>query len=1579
MKAIKKQLALWRLIIGNRDSDGPAPPRTSARRRGVIMLVVLSLLVLFLLVGVTFVIVANQYKKSSDAYAKQPVAAPLPEKDLFQALMHVVRGSTTGALASGDLLEDMYGTHYLEARVNSAGATTDAGGAVMELKYSVLSNNLPDDLYFKYSGNIVTMLDGPAAGLSTRCFCWLGERDEIRILPFKREDGAVVSASDLAGYRFLVSGRPFSGQVVSGVEINEDYDAPDLLNPLLAYRPNQPLGAGGLTSAQIVPSLHRPAYMNFKINSGPPTSSSGFDGVLKRPMPWENTYFTGSSPAFTVGMQADGKTLDANANAQLYGALVDGPWDVDNDGDGVRDSIWVDLGFPIRTDPYGQKYKPLFAILCLDLDNRLDVNAHGSPWHTTSAYTSDPTEIVAGNASSASNVTERRPGVGFGPADVNLGLLFGSTATLGQILYGSGSTPGRYGSDGEPGGPTQDPLTAIAFPGVPTASASGQYMWPADLWGRGVPAVDPRGNPHWIYAGGSAELLNTPYEMSERYDAPFTEAELERLLRSFDADAGMLPDRLVSLGGATFDTVQNRYRVTTRTSQYGGLVGYAPNWMITNWRVLPIAMKIGEKFNLNVPFANGRDDNSNDTVDDPAEHISGETAFEEPTADPSFSAVPHSMMGGLGDPIVPYHQRQAMARGLYVLMSSVFDDAYLPPTTESTLTSAQRSALLQRQIAQWAINCVDFRDPDGIMTPFEYDPDLSNGWNALLDGNPTSPETGDRDVVWGMEYPDLLITEAHAWHDRGVKDTNLEQNGEYRAEETDESAPDDRKWEEKDEDLDQFRIPRGSLFFELYATGPLAENNANPPPELYDDSSGTVYLDLGRMAPAASGQPQVPVWRAVITEDHVSAGSVDSLFYSKPTSTALLPGGGAAVRTNILDPSAALNIERIVWFAPQTPTAGMPQENIIFYNRAGSSALLQTGGYAVVGPRQTTYISAKPTGGTGDRSNSSQRITLSPTIFNSYNFDDDSTWGGSLKIRSNVLGIIAAAEGPAGWAAAAKPTVYGSENGVGISISEPLPQNYYSEPHTLLSGSDASIGYDGYTQDGTSAGTVQPLDQPLERSSGGDVNFPLNQNTDWIQTGTHTNVKTLVLQRLANPLRAYHATGNPYISVDWMPIDLTTFNGEDQEPTTDPDGARAWSDRAFFEDDGAGGWTSVATPPWDPDDPSYPSDMSPVNFASRRKGSASAGLLWSAATSNPDDNETSGVATSAFFPFVLKHSLGYLNDELGTPDGATSEPGYLGSPDSANTFPWIPWNNRPYANKYELLLVPASDPSRFTGEFSINTAAPPYAGWKGRFGPYLNFFQSTTAAGSAPHFYRVFDYVDVPSPFVDDSIYLPPGLMHAGGGLCLYLKPPYNRLCGYRRRGMVNVNTISDATVLQAVTRLGGPDASALFSAIDHSRRGYDPTVSTPASSDNTQFKLPFRGAVRTSVGGVDREIENTLLRPLPTDANTPLFLSVTGSQAYNNPGRHPYFRFEGLTSAGNLLGTQSNVYAVWITVGYFEMVPDPNHGNALRLGQEMGAATGDIRRHRGFYILDRTIPVGYFKGQNLNAEKAILLKRFIE
>jgi hypothetical protein len=124
-----------------------------------------------------------------------------------------------------------------------------------------------------------------------------------------------------------------------------------------------------------------------------------------------------------------------------------------------------------------------------------------------------------------------------------------------------------------------------------------------------------------------------------------------------------------------------------------------------------------------------------------------------------------------------------------------------------------------------------------------------------------------------------------------------------------------------------------------------------------------------------------------------------------------------------------------------------------------------------------------------------------------------------------------------------------------------------------------------------------------------------------------------------------------------------------------------------------------------------------------------------------------------------------------------------------------------------------------------------------------------------------------------------------------------------------------------------------------------------------------------------------------------------TSAPAYsvmpNDPNRDPYFRFQLLTKLGGMFTTRSNVYAIWVTVGLFEVDRIPSQGaNSLtaqladpgfpnrdgyRIARELNASTGSTRRFRGFAIVDRTIPVGFQRGENYNVDKCFLIRKVIK
>ncbi|MBQ2684413.1 MAG: hypothetical protein IJG02_11145, partial [Thermoguttaceae bacterium] len=117
--------------------------------------------------------------------------------------------------------------------------------------------------------------------------------------------------------------------------------------------------------------------------------------------------------------------------------------------------------------------------------------------------------------------------------------------------------------------------------------------------------------------------------------------------------------------------------------------------------------------------------------------------------------------------------------------------------------------------------------------------------------------------VWGMERPDLLLTETLNFHDLGIADTRSENvNTEGHGKNVTDQDP--------DPDFDQVRRPQGSTYLELYCA---ANPNIPQSPELYDfdDDLNLWKLDLSRMTPRVDGANSpyqdlaFPVWRIAIS------------------------------------------------------------------------------------------------------------------------------------------------------------------------------------------------------------------------------------------------------------------------------------------------------------------------------------------------------------------------------------------------------------------------------------------------------------------------------------------------------------------------------------------------------------------------------------------------------------------------------------------------------------------------------------------------------------------------------------------
>ena len=346
------------------------------------------------------------------------------------------------------------------------------------------------------------------------------------------------------------------------------------------------------------PSLHRPDLIAYLKGNASYSSlnilgnASLLRQVMLRPNTLDHPNFTGSNPNFDP---------------------VNGPWDVDNDGDGIPDSVWVDLGFPVRYTAAGIAYKPLFAILCADLGGRLNLNAHGNAGQSLLAYYQPmalpaspgmpfscglPNDATgssyqgakfagAAGGTAAANLPR---GQGTGPGKVNLLPLFCTTpgsftspfASSGSfnftqyqaLLAGGNGQLGRYGESvgtvltvGAGASTTSAPSSPLnanrSFPynGNYWAAASLDACGsPPDPQGFGAVGLDLAGRPVHISSGGTTQ--NSPYDLdlsrnaarasgSTTPDSPFSVAESEAVLRPFDRDSNTLPSRLTALTGNT--------------------------------------------------------------------------------------------------------------------------------------------------------------------------------------------------------------------------------------------------------------------------------------------------------------------------------------------------------------------------------------------------------------------------------------------------------------------------------------------------------------------------------------------------------------------------------------------------------------------------------------------------------------------------------------------------------------------------------------------------------------------------------------------------------------------------------------------------------------------------------------------------------------------------------------------------------------------------------------------------------------------------------------------------------------------
>lgn len=768
------------------------PNRPQRGRRGVLLLVVLSLLTLFLLLGTAYIVVSSRARVTARAFNRLVMhseEARVPAtRHLDQVLRYVLRGTATAPsiavpapapnlnLVFESLLEDKYGGPAGTPAVHLSGtaqsvslpANTPAGKRSPLLVLSpVTVLGGPTLQAAELPGRVLTLLPPDGAPSSHRIIHATGTPPNLEI----HVDWPTTAAAfrvPTGSCPILINGREFDGQGVT----NEAWDAFDTNNAFLAHVEPDP---NAVSRANVL----RFSYLD---QAAPPGS----------------------------------------------------PLMADNDNDGTKDGVFLDFGLPgVQTSAGTIDLHA--SVLIVDLDSRFNVNAHGN-------YASRIYPSTAPDWPSIPGLADVPLGSGYGPPEVNADWMFPKTsggyptnraegrdaswlqggsvrmAQTPERPAGSRFTPrsptpslqsteGRYGEsvgilpvdfrlkdarasittgagNALPGNAATDDLLSqindqrrpprydeqknqwavntAASDGVPVEwwDAAANYDYrnsrtsfnsPPDLHGRmktlARPATGSGIAPRLFYA--KAEWGN------ETQDDPY---ELE--LGATAARNGWLADPNTNGFMPVYDNIftmaelepvlrpydRDAFRLPLRLSATLGPLAEEARLRVTtdSWDTTAIAGKAAANIAQWIDACGG-------SFKPATSPINGSLAGEVSRGEcfdlnrPLTNDKPPSY-----DPNHPYYlQRQAYFKDLYTLICAV-----LHPTAAPSPAKA-------KEYAQWAANVVEFRDADSTMTPFEYDADVLDGWT--VDGDATTPDGPA--VIWGAERPELLIMQTSAWED----------------------------------------------------------------------------------------------------------------------------------------------------------------------------------------------------------------------------------------------------------------------------------------------------------------------------------------------------------------------------------------------------------------------------------------------------------------------------------------------------------------------------------------------------------------------------------------------------------------------------------------------------------------------------------------------------------------------------------------------------------------------------------------------------------------------------------------------
>jgi hypothetical protein len=789
------------------------PVRTRTPR-GVLLLIVLSMLTLFMMLGTTYMVVTTRARATARAFARasaaQGSASDAAGRRMVDDAFRILARGTTDvqcqeqSLRTGDdLLGDKYGKTFPAPNVRGRYGKVESCSALPGglLKITLLNNgvSLPPAAV---NGRIVT-LTFPGMCRSRRILSAAGTAQatkEIIFASVSPVDGSTIRVADVQRGLSATSGDPNADHIViNGREFVGDPSAAPM-GPLAGIDTNE--AYDGLGDVPNTPGTMTDPFLASLVATD--SSDAPFD-----------VYANATNPDSSIQPNVSVRKMSFFPFEADPANPTNVP-EVDNDADGVLDSKWIDVGFPVMRTNDGTTFRARPAYLVLDLDSRLSVNAHGNSFQMDSFLTSAGVQGGNGNplirwptesGSLPAGLTDLEFndlafGSGYGPAEVRLwDLFFDKPGFLPDFsnsgpgddepaaleadrrsqafMYGSllpesntltnqkrptvsvSALAGRYGYDDANGGTPvppgalgNDPLSVLRdegrhpnhtaqngarFPkslandwrvGIPPARIDPSqanadpdlFASPSDLSGRMKLIADPTADGQGVVSKmwyvkpqnyWQGDITDDAYELrlghASASDNPFLPDELERVLRVYDWDASQLPTRLAGLLGP--DSERLRLLLTTDSWDSTAIVG-------ETWRQIEGSLTTRGYDPAQLPYLLGPELMSGRRMD-----LNRQISLADGTA---------------------RARTDALCRNLYVLLWLLSDDT----------NGNQPTPTVCEAIAQWAVNVVDFRDPDSTMTRFFYDENPSDGWDIDPASSP---------LVIGQERPELLITEALCW------------------------------------------------------------------------------------------------------------------------------------------------------------------------------------------------------------------------------------------------------------------------------------------------------------------------------------------------------------------------------------------------------------------------------------------------------------------------------------------------------------------------------------------------------------------------------------------------------------------------------------------------------------------------------------------------------------------------------------------------------------------------------------------------------------------------------------------------